>query len=189
MTVQTLYETKHGPTIVLGFTVPSWADRDLKTWAKNCRAEDLRRFGDFDTLNRCRHQALEALGRTRDYWLPEKLVPIITDFRKSRRLKPFNQGLGGLAFAFPEFESRIRCPICLCSTEFRPAAEDSSPLKDTLALLPSYQTVSEYLEACAENELVLVVKDLARELGKKVLGSRTLGLLLKKPTQYRWRTK
>ncbi|KAL8840303.1 MAG: hypothetical protein Q9170_001387 [Blastenia crenularia] len=163
MTFCTLDETRKEPTIVLGFTAASWSNSSgpLQAWAKKARGDSLvpyrnrtflvHRANAVTQLRAVETKVKATLGL--DAWDPTRIQTKIERLRDLGNLKPFGQGPRGLAIEFPNLNPRMRCLVCLASTEYDVAAEEK-PLGSASMQQSAYEN---YAESCAEVETALLI--------------------------------
>lgn len=145
-------------TIVVGCTAPSWADQCLKQWATSCRQKDMQEYNpkEYDRLRSGRESALKQLQEAQQDWQTERLVEEVSTFRRDNELGDWNQGRPGIAIAFPGFASRKRCVVCLCTTQFKIAAEDGLALPDAVDSTKGFDMIERHRVSCAELEAAIV---------------------------------
>lgn len=168
MTFFTVFEAAQKPVVVLGFTAPAWRDKALKKWAGECRGQDVAEYEGLSCMTRRKdalnaiHQAKIAAGTD---WTSSKRAATIQQFRVDDKLSNLDRdphGPRGLAFSFPHLESRVRCTVCLCSTDFRVTGEDGRTLED----MATGEEIWKW--SCAELEATIVIEDLKWRTGGRI---------------------
>lgn len=165
------------PVVVLGFTRPGWRTKVLKKWATENRENDIKAYRDLPCIAR-RYNAFQATHdagwQMQENWTPSKCAHWINNFRERNNLGLYSQGLRGLAFAIPYLESETRCPICLCSTDFRIVAEDDRAREDFVRKhkIRTPANCAEVEGAIVIEELEQTARGLMERLTKKVSGAK-----------------
>lgn len=157
MTFFTL-DSKDEPTIVLGFTASSWSSRSkpLRNWAIKARDASLDPYKDHPFLER-RRRALAALPKVSgapNQWSPADIERAIKTQRQAEGLKPFGQGRRGSAIEFPSLTARMRCNVCLSSTEYSIAAEGEGGVSKAMNIKAKF--TDRHAASCAEVETSLI---------------------------------
>lgn len=161
MTFFTLAKVSGRRTVVLGFTQPSWQDGTLNAWAGECRREDLERFGS-KGLERLRKKAIDALREAmrKESGHATEIAAIMADtirkFRKDNNPETEGPDLSGFALQLPDFESRPRCAVCLCTTDIRAMAEAGLELEQVINTDVKFKDLEKRISSCAEVETYLL---------------------------------
>ncbi|KAL8903348.1 MAG: hypothetical protein Q9207_003983 [Kuettlingeria erythrocarpa] len=155
MAFYTVTTLRQDPTVVLGFTIPRWKDKDMQAWAENERRKlqgDALR--DQEAMTATREALLDDLDHQASHqWNTSSIARVL-----QARYDEVATRSCGTAIECPSLVGRKRCTLCLGTTDFEAEEEKDLALKDRIDAKVGLARLRRYLYSCAELEVARLLR-------------------------------